>query len=219
MKTNINNRLLAILCLICAIQINVLAQTLYDGFQNPPKEARPRVWWHWMDANITLDGIRKDIAWMDRAGIGGFHLFDAGMGMKPVVAKRLVYMSPEWKEAYRLATSLADSLGMEVAIASCPGWSNTGGPWVKPEQAMKRLVWREVRVKGGKKLNITLPEPEKNLDWYRDAYVIAVRLQKDDKAMADMGAKRTAEAGKWVQYELSKPETIRALSIADGSRR
>ena len=219
MKTNINNRLLAILCLICAIQINVLAQGLYDGFQNPPKEARPRVWWHWMDANITLDGIRKDIAWMDRAGIGGFHLFDAGMGMKPVVAKRLVYMSPEWKEAYRLATSLADSLGMEVAIASCPGWSNTGGPWVKPEQAMKRLVWREVRVKGGKKLNITLPEPEKNLDWYRDAYVIAVRLQKDDKSMVDMGAKRTAEAGKWVQYELSKSETIRALSIADGSRR
>ena len=89
------------------------AQDLRSGFTTPPQEARPRVWWHWMNGNITLDGIRKDIEWMHRAGIGGFHCFDAGMGMKPVVEKRLDYMSPPWKEAFRLAVGMADSLGME----------------------------------------------------------------------------------------------------------
>ena len=197
----------------------VAAQGLYEGFQNPPQEARPRVWWHWMDANITQDGIRKDIEWMHRAGIGGFHNFDAGMGMAPVVEKRLPYMSPEWQDAFRLAVSMADSLGMEVAIASCPGWSNTGGPWVKPEQAMKRLVWSDTIAKGGHRLVIRLPEPERNLDWYRDAYVIAVRQQPGDKTMTELGAKLTSSSGEWIQYELAEPQTIKALSIVDGSRR
>ena len=117
------------------------AQELMTGFQEPPQEARPRVWWHWMNGNITRDGIDKDIAWMHRVGIGGFHCFDAAFWGKSIVEHRLVYMSPEWQEEFRHAVSMADSLGMEVAAASCPGWSNTGGPWVKPEQAMKRLVW------------------------------------------------------------------------------
>jgi hypothetical protein len=52
--------------------------TLYDQFADPPQEARPRVWWHWMDGNVSMDGIQKDIEWMERAGIGGFHQFDAG---------------------------------------------------------------------------------------------------------------------------------------------
>lgn len=75
----------------------VSAQDLKKGFQTPPQEARPRVWWHWMNGNITKDGIRKDIEWMHRVGIGGFHNFDAGMATPQVVEKRLTYMSPEWK--------------------------------------------------------------------------------------------------------------------------
>ena len=55
------------------------AQGLYDNFVNPSQEWRPRVWWHWMNGNITKHGIRNDIEWMNRAGIGGFHIFDAGM--------------------------------------------------------------------------------------------------------------------------------------------
>ena len=68
-------------------------------FQAPPAEARPRVWWHWMNSNITKDGIRKDLLWMKRAGIGGFQVFDAGMATPQIVEKRLAYMTPEWKDA------------------------------------------------------------------------------------------------------------------------
>lgn len=233
-----------LLIAMLVLPMTVSAQRLYDGFQNPPQEARPRVWWHWMDGNITKEGVQKDIEWMKRAGIGGFHHFDAGMGMTPVVKKRLPYMSPEWKDCFSHAVCMADSLDMEVAIASCPGWSNTGGPWVKPEQAMKKLVWREIRVKGGQRLSMMLPEPDKNLNWYRDSYVLAVRLGKNDRTMAELGAKVTSSSGEfsleqltdgdlsasvklsfvgkepaWIQYEFPKRQTIKALSIADGNVR
>ena len=66
---------------------------IYKGFINPPQEAKPRVWWHWMDGNITEEGIYKDLLWMNRIGIGGFHQFDASLYTKPIVKERLVYDS------------------------------------------------------------------------------------------------------------------------------
>ena len=52
---------------------------LQQQFANPPQEARPRVWWHWMNGNISKYGIKKDLEWMHRAGIAGIHVFDAGL--------------------------------------------------------------------------------------------------------------------------------------------
>lgn len=52
-------------------------------------------------------------------------------------------MTPEWKDAFRFTTELASQKGLEIAIAGSPGWSVTGGPWVKPEDAMKKLVWSD----------------------------------------------------------------------------
>ena len=112
----------------CAKHSEVSISELQRHFADPPRESRPMVWWHWMDGNITKDGIRKDLEWMDRAGIRGFHMFDAALYTPQVVDQRLVYMTPEWKDAFRYALEKADSLDMEVGIASSPGWSHTGGP-------------------------------------------------------------------------------------------
>ena len=113
---------------------------LKRGFENPPQSARPRVWWHWMNGNITKEGIRADIDWMHRIGIAGMDSIDAALATPQVVKKRLAYMTPSWQDAFRLATTLADKYGMELSINSSPGWSETGGPWVKPEEAMKKMV-------------------------------------------------------------------------------
>src|SRR5215217_780518 len=125
------------------------SNNLYKELQSPGNAARPRVWWHWMNGNITKDGIRKDLLWMHRSGIGGFQNLDASLGTPQIVEKRLVYMTPEWKDAFQLTTKLADSLKLEMAIAGSPGWSESGGPWVAAKDGMKKLVWTEVRVKGG----------------------------------------------------------------------
>src|ERR1700759_1479760 len=106
------------------------ADPLKSGFENPPSSARPRVWWHWMNGNITKDGILKDMEWMKRVGIGGLQNFDANLATPQIVTNRLVYMHRDWKDAFAFAAKTADRLGLELAISSSPGWSETGGPWV-----------------------------------------------------------------------------------------
>jgi hypothetical protein len=135
------------------------ADELADGFQNPPNAARPRVWWHWMNGNVTVDGIEKDLAWMEKIGIGGLQNFDASLGTPQVVKKRLVYMDPDWKVAFKRAVELAEQKGLEFTIAASPGWSETGGPWVKPEDGMKKLVWSETTLPGGKRFGGKLASP------------------------------------------------------------
>ena len=107
---------------LLATSLCALAQdrndSLYQGFENPPDSAKPRVWWHWMNGNITKDGIKLDLEWMKRSGIGGFQNFDAAMNTPKVVDKRLVFMTPEWKDAFRYTTELADQLGLEETFAT-----------------------------------------------------------------------------------------------------
>ena len=120
---------LTILCSITMIgQENI--DILKDGFSSPPSHVRPQIWWHWMNGNITKDGIRKDIEWFNRIGLGGFHVFDASFSSPQVVEERLVYMTEQWQDAFRYAIDLADSLGLDVTIPSSPGFSSSGGPWV-----------------------------------------------------------------------------------------
>lgn len=140
---------------------------LLSDFAEPPASARPRVWWHWMNGNITEDGIAKDIAWMKRVGIGGLQNFDASLATPQVVDKRLVYMTPEWKKAFRFAAEQADASGLELAIAASPGWSETGGPWVKPEDAIKKLSWSTLEVAGGRRLAEKLPQPPATIGPYQ----------------------------------------------------
>ena len=192
-------------------------QSLEESFINPPQSAKPMVWWHWMNGNITPEGLREDILWMHRAGIGGFHVFDAGLDTPQMVEKRLAYMSPEWKEAFAGAIALADSLGMEVAIASSPGWSSTGGPWVEPADAMKKLTWSTMLLEGGRAYDCALPEPftvssrfqnvplpfEYNHhqdgpipEWYyEDIAVYAVRLPDSYRTLQDLGARVSSSGG------------------------
>src|SRR5512139_4157784 len=87
---------------------------LEQGFRNPPDSAKPRVWWHWMNGNITKEGIKLDLEWMKRIGIGGFQNFDAALSTPQIVEKRLVYMTPEWKDAFLYAATLADQFGLEM---------------------------------------------------------------------------------------------------------
>ena len=187
---------------------------LYESFVNPPHDARPRVWWHWMNGNITRDGIRKDLEWMHSAGVGGFHNFDAGLATPQLVDERLAYMTSEWKDAFRYAMQVADSLGLEMTVASSPGWSETGGPWVRPHNGMKKLVWRELVLEGGQHFRGTLPEPYRNrgeyqnelhreasgydavLDnVYEDIALLAVKMPDNEFTMEELGVKLTASDG------------------------
>ena len=170
-------------CFLALLMVAQLAgaQGLYENFANPPQEARPRVWWHWMDGNVSIDGITKDIDWMERAGIGGFHHY---------------------------AMNLAAEKGMETAVASAPGWSSTGGPWVKPADAMKKLTWRTKEVTGGTVQLIRLPahfdtpgtyqniaDGGQTEHWFQHVATLAVKLPDAERSMQEMGARVTSSGG------------------------
>lgn len=201
---------------------------LVKSFQTPPKDARPQVWWHWMDGNVSKEGIRKDIEWMKRNGIGGFHQFDAGGVNMPRAAKvKLPYLSDGWKDTFRFALNLADSLDMDVTIASAPGWSSTGGTWVKPEDAIKKLEWRSIDTRGGK-ISVRLPDLYNVVGPYqdyhtdndrikiepygKDLYVLAVRLPYSDKSMNALGA-QVSKSESTISVEFRKPQTIKSLTL------
>jgi hypothetical protein len=124
-------------------------EDLWRGFCAPPDDARPRAWWHWMDGNVDPEGIRLDLEWLHRVGVRGVQLFDGGMGTPLVVPERVPFGSAAWTEAVRLAADTARELGLEFAVATSPGWSAAGGPWVEPADAMKKVVWSETTVEGG----------------------------------------------------------------------
>ncbi len=161
-RTRLVVRILALAGLLAGFTGGVAGQgsdSLERGFKDPPDSAKPRAWWHWMNGNVTKEGITADLEWMKRVGIGGMQMFDGNLGTPVFVDKRLVWMTPEWKDAFRHAAAEADRLGLEMAMAASGGWSETGGPWVKPEGAMKKVVWSETRVTGPKKFTGTLAKP------------------------------------------------------------
>lgn len=210
---------------------------LSRGFSDPPSSARPRVWWHWLNGNISKEGITLDLEWMKRIGIGGaesFQGFLGPMGPSKAVDKQLPYMSQGWQDAVHHAAAEADRLGLELGIAASPGWSETGGPWVKPAQAMKKFVWSETFVSGGAPFHGSLPKPPdavgpfqdlplegfqsgmvspeiRNGRFYRDSAVVAYRTP--DGTIVDHPPVVTASAGqidgtKLMSGTLSMPQAL-----------
>ncbi len=133
--------------------------SLEKGFVDPPANSKPLVWWHWMNGNVTREGVTKDLEAMARIGLGGVQIFTAHLSTPVTVAKPIRYMSPEWLEMIRHAATECDRLGLEMTIHSAAGWSETGGTWVKPDEAMQKLVWSESTVEGPKHFSAALPAP------------------------------------------------------------
>ncbi|HSY18926.1 MAG TPA: glycosyl hydrolase [Candidatus Acidoferrales bacterium] len=179
-----------ILSLGLAQLLATAADPLAAGFVSPPASARPQTWWHWMNGNVTKEGITADLEAMQRVGIGGAQIFNAGEG---IPAGPVKFNSPEWHEMFTFAVQEADRLGLELCIHNCAGWSSSGGPWNTPEHSMMHVVTSEVKVTGGQKFSSTLPQPPTKWDYYRDIEVVAFRTMDGEGArMKALAPKVTA---------------------------
>jgi len=182
--------------ILLILQTSLHAQShdeLVRNFKNPPESAWPRTWWHWTKSNVSKEGITKDLEWMKRVGIAGFQLADVAAGSGQEVDSKIVFGSKEWLDAVRHTASEAERLDLEMAMFSSAGWSLTGGPWVKPEEAMKKLVWSETFVNADGPIRTQLPKPPSPIgpgpssaasnvqdNFYRDFSVIAFRTPEDE---------------------------------------
>ncbi len=157
------------------------AQTIEQSFATPPDYAKPYTWWHWVNGNVTKDGITKDLEAMKAVGLGGFQQFDVGL---PVTTGPVVYSSTKFHELMAFAISEAERLGLDAGFNNCSGWSSSGGPWIKPKDSMKTLVWSESQILSGDKQPVKLGLPQradgqktkstsKEYDFYKDIAVVA----------------------------------------------
>ena len=165
--------LLAVLCFSITpsfVQGQERAVTFEHHFLHPPDSARPWVYWFWLNGNISSNGITADLEAMKRAGIGGVLIMevDQGAPVGPVD-----FMSPKWRALFRHVTVEALRLRLEVNMNNDAGWNGSGGPWIRPEQSMQKVVWTEMAVAGGRRFEGTLPQPKPVAGYYRDLAVLA----------------------------------------------
>lgn len=144
---------------------------LESRFAHPPAEARPWVYWFWMNGNITREGITADLEAMSRVGIGGALMMGVGLRTPP---GGLVFNSPAWRALYAHTTAEARRLGLQLTLHQCDGWATAGGPWIKPEQSMKVLVSTTRELTASAPRPIVLARPRVQEDFYRDIAVLAV---------------------------------------------
>jgi hypothetical protein len=148
------------------------AEDLANGFAAPAESVRPWCYWWWLNGYVTKEGIVRDLDEMRAKGINGVLVFHAGAGPTP---KRTEFMSPEWRTLFRFAVEEAARRTMVVGLNLCDGW-NAGGPWVKPEDAAKTLVYSTMGVTGPKNFSGTLPKADKADKTYRDTMVLAWQI-------------------------------------------
>jgi len=161
---------------------------LEEGFVTPPVSARPQTWWHWMNGNVTKEGVTADLEAMKAIGLGGASLFDAGCA---VPEGPLKFNSSEWFDMVKFAAEEAQRLGLSICLPNCSGWSSSGGPWNPPENGMKFLDFTETVVTGGRRVETPLkPIPDRH-GFAADIAVLAVPVtaaEKDDMKGARIDA-------------------------------
>lgn len=149
------------------------AALVEDTFRAPPAESRSLTWWHWLNGTITKDGITADLESMKAAGLGGCYLFNCG-GRMPEGPVR--FMQPKWRDMMDHAVREAERLGLKFGVHNCDGFSQSGGPWIKPEKSMKELVWTAADATGPSAFDAVIAQPEMKEGFYQDIAVVAFPL-------------------------------------------
>ena len=158
--------------------ISCSSDPLESGFKNPSNQVQTSVYWYWISGNISEEGVKKDLYAMKEAGIN--RAFIGSMGVEGIETpyEKVAFGSEEWWKILHTALKTATELGIEIGIFNSPGWSQSGGPWIKPEQAMRYLTSTSCQIEGGKKISIQLDKPSKD---FQDVRVIAFpALEKAD---------------------------------------
>lgn len=146
---------------------------MLSGFKNPPESTKPGIYWYWMNEHVSKDGITKDLEAMKRVGIGEAFIGNIYEGGVPGDVKTL---SEEWVDCMRHAIKEASRLGIKISIFNGPGWSQSGGPWVEPEEAMRYLDYSDTIIDGKNDKIVRLSRPD---DVFQMVAVLAIPFRNE----------------------------------------
>lgn len=189
-----------------AVCVTGAADDLKADFANPPDSTKPRCYWYWMDGQITKEGLTKDLEAMRRVGIGeGYIGVISGQTEMPASGGASA-LSDEWWAMIEHAVREGGRLGVDIGFFNSPGWSQSGGPWVKPDQAMRHVVLPEIKVTGPKRFEDLLPAPTGE---FQDIGVYAFPAPAGEGVLA----KETGRTPTSVTFEMPEPFTARSVAV------
>jgi len=194
----------------------VNGQAVESGFVNPPDSIQTSIYWYWISDHISKEGVVKDLHAMKEAGINRAFIGNIGLSDQESGVGNVRFYSDEWWEITHTALKTATQLGIDIGIFNSPGWSQSGGPRVKPDQSMRYLASTTISVKGGRQIDITLPRPESPFtDSFRDVKTIAYPAPDKENKTLTLKNGTISRSGKdlIVDFTTGQPFTLRGLKI------
>lgn len=180
MSKKVNARLLISCFLLILLANNVKGQPkissntasyLEKGFTHPPDSVKPSVYWYWLNDNISKEGVVKDLEAMAEAGIGRAFIGNIGLEKEQLAYGKTKVLSSEWLTITKAAIATGRKKGIDIGLFNSPGWSQSGGPWIKPENSMRFLTSSELDVQGPGLFAEKLPVP--SAKFFQDVKVLA----------------------------------------------
>ncbi|MDR1498352.1 MAG: hypothetical protein LBS59_08110 [Puniceicoccales bacterium] len=203
---------------------------LEKGFANPPPKARAGVYWYFMDGNFSRDAITKDLVALKEAGLAHVLFLEVNVG---VPRGKINFLSDKWQESFAFMVHECERLGIGITLGIGPGWTGSGGPWVKGEDSMQHLVHSSIEVIGTgaetQTLHLPKPRPMKpffgheravNAEWegfYKDVAVLAFPAETSrfgEKRVVDSGYLKIREIEERALY-YRKPYSSMAFGVKE----
>lgn len=226
-------RLLAAAALTAAMAITgacTSTEELARDFATPPETVQTGIYWYWISGNISEEGVVRDLHAMKRAGIN--RAFIGNIGQDGLYTERnVLMMSDEWWKILHTALKTASELDIEIGIFNSPGWSQSGGPWVKPDEAMRYLASAQIEVEGPRHIETTIAAPAAD---FEDVRTIAYPAPEEYASRPDAAIKTdfaadnaaaiadgdpatgiTLPAGRvnTITFDCGRPYTARSLTL------
>ena len=196
---------------------------------------KPWTFWYWMYGAVSEEGIKADLKAMKDVGLGGCYLMPIrGSQDQPDFKGQANTLSDNFWHLVDVALAEADALGLEMGIHVCDGFALAGGPWIKPEESMQKIVFCDTIVRGGTH-HFAMPKPQHYGDYYEDIATYAISVgdfneevfayrgadlktfysikEKDattyssELTINDKGV-YCADKPCWIQYEFKKPTLV-----------
>lgn len=178
-----------------------------ESFRNVPDETPLAVYWYWVSDNISEEGVIRDLESMKEAGINRAFIGNIGIGDQPYGEHPL--FSPEWWRVMHAALKRAGELGIEIGIFNSPGWSQSGGPWVEPQQSMRYLASARTVVEGPALFEGPLPEVGADAEDVRViAYPLPETAESDTKRVVKVDGREMR-----LDWTVSGMQPMRSLTI------
>lgn len=128
---------------------------LVQVFNEAPDTIQTSTYWYWISDHISKEGVVKDLHAMKRVGIN--RAFIGNIGLDNIPYGNVKMFTDEWWDILHTALKTATALDIEIGIFNSPGWSQSGGPWVEPAEAMRYLATTETLLQGSRSHQVTLP--------------------------------------------------------------